>query len=99
MITDGRDPTELVTTARGAVAEAQPGPTVLDAEFTDATPRHLRDYLRVLYKYRWLAAACFGVTFGLAALTTLLSRASTPRRRACRSRAKGRSSCSSTTTS
>ena len=67
MINDGRDTTELVMAARGTVAEALPGPTILDAEFTEATPRHLRDHLRVLYKYRWLAAACFGVTFGLVA--------------------------------
>ncbi len=70
---DGRDTTELVTAARGVVAEALPGPAIFDAEFTEATPRHLRDHLRVLYKYRWLAAACFGVTFGLVAMSTLLT--------------------------
>ncbi|HEY2389523.1 MAG TPA: polysaccharide biosynthesis tyrosine autokinase [Candidatus Binatia bacterium] len=73
MIADGKDSIELVTAARGVVAEPQLAPAVLEAEFTEAQPRHLRDHLRVLYKYRWLAAACFGITFGLVAVTTLLS--------------------------
>ncbi len=72
MSNDGRD-TTVVLAARNAVAEPVPGPTILDAEFSDATPRHLRDHLRVLYKYRWLASACFGITFGLVALATMLS--------------------------
>lgn len=50
-------------------------PPIIDAEFSEA-PRHLRDYFRVLYKYRWLAVTCFGVVVGLTALVTLL----TPRR-------------------
>ena len=69
---DGRHTTEIVTAARG-VAEALPGPAIFDAEFSEATPRHLRDHLRVLYKYRWLATACFGVTVGLVAVSTLLT--------------------------
>jgi succinoglycan biosynthesis transport protein ExoP len=55
------------TGARMPVAE------VVDAEYVDTTTLHLRDYLRVLYKYRWLAATCFGVTLALALLATLLT--------------------------
>ncbi len=73
MINDGRDTTEIVTAARTAMAETTPGPAILEAEFREAAPRHLRDHLRVLYKYRWLAAASFGVIFGLAAVSTLLT--------------------------
>lgn len=69
MTNDGRD---LTTAVRGGAGELS-APTVLEAEFSEATPRHLRDHLRTLYKYRWLAAACFGITFGLVAVLTLLS--------------------------
>ncbi len=48
-------------------------PGYIDAEFIDVRRRHLRDYLRILYKYRWLAATCFGVVFGLTVLVTLLT--------------------------
>jgi capsular exopolysaccharide synthesis family protein len=65
---------------RGQLAERLPAPgpapaypEILDAEFTDAPRRHLRDHFRVLYKYRWLAASCFGLTVGLAVLATLLT--------------------------
>jgi uncharacterized protein involved in exopolysaccharide biosynthesis len=64
---------ELVTTPARPAADTLPGPAILEAEFTEATPRHLRHYLRILYKYRWLGAACFGITFGIAAATTLLT--------------------------
>src|SRR2546430_14273232 len=47
-------------------------PPIFDAEFSEA-PRHLRDYLSVLYKHRWLAIACFGATVGLTILVTLLT--------------------------
>jgi len=47
-------------------------PPIFEAE-TDEAPRHLRDYLSVLHKYRWLAIACFGVTVGLTILVTLLT--------------------------
>jgi capsular exopolysaccharide synthesis family protein len=40
---------------------------------SEAPPRHLRDYVRVFYKYRWLAAACFALVFGAMALVTVLS--------------------------
>ena len=53
----------LATPARPAALSCR---QVYDAEFSEAPPRHLRDYLWVLYKYRWLAAACFGLTLGLA---------------------------------
>src|SRR5262249_26186695 len=45
----------------------------IDAEFVDVRGRHLREYLWILYKYRWLAATCFGVVFGLACVFTLLA--------------------------
>jgi len=70
---EGREATAVVSTMRGTVAEPLPQQPILEAEFTEATPRHLRDHLRVLYKYRWLATACFGITFGLVAVTTLLT--------------------------
>src|SRR5881628_3749953 len=47
-------------------------PPIFEAE-TGEAPRHLRDYLSVLHKYRWLAIACFGVTVGLTILVTLLT--------------------------
>jgi capsular exopolysaccharide synthesis family protein len=46
---------------------------VFDAEFSEAPRRPLREYLWTLYKYRWLAGTCLGVTFGLTVLITLLS--------------------------
>jgi capsular exopolysaccharide synthesis family protein len=48
-------------------------PPILDAEFSEAPPRHVREYLRLLYKYRWLAFTCFGITLGIALLLTLLA--------------------------
>jgi succinoglycan biosynthesis transport protein ExoP len=48
-------------------------PPVVDVEFDDAPSRHLRDYLRVVYKYRWLAATCCALTVGLVGLVTLLT--------------------------
>ena len=45
----------------------------IDAEFVDVRRRHLREYLWILYKYRWLAATCFGVVFGLTCVFTLLA--------------------------
>lgn len=61
-------PAPALPTARMMAA-----PDVIDADFIDAPPRHLRDYLRVLHKYRWLAATCFGVVVGIAVLATLLT--------------------------
>ncbi len=43
---------------------------VLDAEFSDAPGRGLRDRVRVLIKYRWVAGASFVAVFGLAAAVT-----------------------------
>jgi capsular exopolysaccharide synthesis family protein len=48
-------------------------PGVIEAEFTEAAPRHLRDYLRLLYKYRSLALGCLAVTVGASMLVTLLT--------------------------
>ena len=53
-----------------------PSPPVYDyveAEFSEVRRRHVRDYLRILYKYRWLAAALFVVTLGVTVLVTLLT--------------------------
>src|SRR5438128_4300353 len=47
-------------------------PPIFEAEVGEA-PRHLRDYLSVLYKHRWLAVACFGATVALTLLVTLLT--------------------------
>lgn len=57
-------------------------PDVIDAEFTDAPPRHLRDHLRVLVKYRWLAGTLCGLVVGATVLWTL----ATPRRYAATAR-------------
>src|SRR5262249_24695045 len=38
----------------------------------DDRPRHLREYLRVLYKHRWLAGTCFAVIVCLTAVVTML---------------------------
>src|SRR5262245_1465207 len=54
-----------------AVAGGYPG--YIDAEFVDVRGRHLREYIWILYKYRWLAATCFGVVFGLTCVHTLLA--------------------------
>src|SRR5215813_8427439 len=54
-----------------AVAGGYPG--YIDAEFVDVRGRHMREYLWILYKYRWLSATCFGIVFGLTCLGTLLS--------------------------
>ena len=50
-----------------------PSAEVLDAEFSDTPPRHLRDYLRVLQKYRWLATTCFAAVLGVTIVVTLLT--------------------------
>ena len=50
-----------------------PPPPFANAEFADAEPRHLRDYLRVLRRQRRLAGACFGVTVGVAILVTVFT--------------------------
>src|SRR6516162_2153553 len=54
-----------------AVASGSAG--YIDAEFVDVKRRHLREYLWILHKYRWLAATCFGVVFGLTCVFTLLA--------------------------
>src|SRR5436305_14826503 len=46
---------------------------VIDAEFSEVPARHLRDYLRLLYKYRWLAATCLALTLGVSLLVTLVT--------------------------
>jgi capsular exopolysaccharide synthesis family protein len=49
------------------------GPTGYGSDTTDAPSRRLRDYVRIFYKYRWLASACFGITLAATILVTLLS--------------------------
>ena len=44
-----------------------------EADYSEAPPRHVRDYVRVFYKYRWLAAACFALVVGATVLVTVLS--------------------------
>ena len=61
-------PMEIPKPAGGPL---QPG--VIEAEFTEAPPRHLRDYLRLLYKYRSLATGCLALTAGISVLLTLLT--------------------------
>ena len=61
--------TDSRLTAPGGYAAAG----VIDAEFSEVPARHLRDYLRLLYKYRWLAATCLALTLGLALLVTLVT--------------------------
>ena len=63
--------TEVSTVPGMPAAGAYPG--YIDAEFVDVRRRHLREYLWILYKYRWLAATCFGVVFGLTCVFTLLA--------------------------
>lgn len=67
---------QLVAPAAAAVGRAAPAQPVYDyveAEFSEVRRRQLRDYLRILYKYRWLAAALFVVTLGLTVMLTLLT--------------------------
>ena len=45
---------------------------VVDADFRVVRGRRLRDCARLLFRYRWLAGTCFGVTVALAALVTLV---------------------------
>src|SRR5262245_21648303 len=65
------EPAAASSTPSTTVAGGYPG--YIDAEFVDVRRRHLREYLWVLYKYRWLAATCFGVVFGLTCVFTLLA--------------------------
>src|SRR4029450_3442191 len=61
--------------APGPPAQAVPAgyPGYIEADFFDVRGRHVRDYLWILYKYRWLAATCFGVVLALTCLYTLLT--------------------------
>lgn len=61
------------TRAQLAPANGHAPGGVIDAEFSEIQARHLRDYLRLLYKYRWLAATCLGLTLGLSLVLTLMT--------------------------
>lgn len=60
--------TPVVVGGRGA----PPPPEVVEADYPDAPSTSLRDHLRVLWRRRGLAAACFLATVALALLVTLL---------------------------
>lgn len=45
----------------------------VDAEFTEAPARSLRDYLHLIVKYRWLAATAFSAILASAAVRTLMA--------------------------
>jgi capsular exopolysaccharide synthesis family protein len=74
---------ELVAPAAAAAAAAGRAASVapvvppvydyVEAEFSEVRRRQARDYLRIVYKYRWLAASLFVVTLGLTVLVTLLT--------------------------
>ena len=68
-------PATELPVAAPAVSSAVSGGSAgyIDAEFVDVRSRHLREYVWILYKYRWLAATCFGIVFGLACVFTLLA--------------------------
>jgi succinoglycan biosynthesis transport protein ExoP len=64
-------PSDRVPSPHVLRAGPPPAPAdVLDAEFSDVSGRGLRDRLRVLIKYRWVAGASFAAVFGLAAAVT-----------------------------
>jgi len=72
----GTERDALVAGSSAPVGRAAPVPPAYDyieAEFSEVRRRQLRDYLRIVYKYRWLAAALFIGTFGLTVLITLLT--------------------------
>lgn len=55
-------------------ALTRPAPAeVVDAEFTEAPRIDVREYVRILYKYRWLAGTCVGLALALSLLLTLLT--------------------------
>src|SRR2546429_4523062 len=45
---------------------------VVDADFRVVRGQRLRDCARLLFRYRWLAGTCFGLTVGLAGLVTVV---------------------------
>src|SRR2546429_10013708 len=46
---------------------------VVDADFRVVRGQRLRDCARLLFRYRWLAGTCFGLTVGPAGPAELLS--------------------------
>ena len=72
----GSERDDLVPGGASAVGRAAPSAPAYDyieAEFSEVRRRHTRDYLRIVYKYRWLAASLFIVTFALTVLVTVLT--------------------------
>jgi hypothetical protein len=84
-------PQELISMGPAALAPAggaRPGEWI-EAEFNETSRRTIREYLWVLYKYRWLGGVCFVTVLGIALLITLMAdRGSIPPRRASWSRGK-----------
>jgi len=68
---DERTPRTVIVRSDRSYAPAARA-EVVDAEFHVARGRRLRKCARLLFRYRWLAGTCFGVTVGLAALVTLV---------------------------
>jgi len=58
---------------RDATRVAAPHGDFVDAEFTEAPARSLRDYLYLLVKYRWLAATAFSAILAAATVRTLMA--------------------------
>src|SRR6185369_1813251 len=66
---------ELVSFAASEIGPGRSPRSVdyIEAEYSEPTRRSLREYLWMLYKYRWLGAVCFAATIGATLLLTLLS--------------------------
>jgi succinoglycan biosynthesis transport protein ExoP len=45
----------------------------IEVEYNETSRRTIREYLWVLYKYRWLGAVCFATVLGIALLVTLMA--------------------------
>jgi len=64
----------LLPSSRDALpASALPLGPSYEADFSEAPSRRWRDYVRIFYKYRWLASACLGLTLAATVLVTLLT--------------------------
>src|SRR5262245_65767269 len=46
---------------------------VIDVEAVERPARRLRDYLWLVYKYRWLSGTCCALAIGIVAVVTLLT--------------------------
>ncbi|MBM4265384.1 MAG: polysaccharide biosynthesis tyrosine autokinase [Deltaproteobacteria bacterium] len=66
---------ELVSVGASDLGPARTPRSVeyIEAEYSEPSRRSLREYLWVLYKYRWLGTVCFAATLGITLVVTLLS--------------------------